>query len=493
MTQQLRTPSVEPTLVRKLRRRLVDIGFSDEGIRKACSRGTSQDPWSLATGEPARDGSPFSTIVTLFGSGAAIQDRQAEMALAPLRLADLENLGLVEVRDGLALPLCLIRPADGLIIASDLPALNADQVLGVVPASETLGRLTVRRPATRALDLGTGCGVQALLLARHSEAVISVDVNPRALAFARFNAALNETSNVHVREGSWFAPVAGDRFNTIACNPPFVISPDAAFTFRDGGLPRDAVSRMVVRETAGHLADGGFATILCNWIHDASWADPLRSWVTETGCDALLLHYATVDPPGYAARWNSELHTRAPGAFEAAVRRWIDYYRAEEITRIGLGAVILRRRHAATNWVRELDMATGPTCPSSDHVLRLFGAADFLQSYGSELLRHTFKLVDGHRVDQTLSHSAGKYLVGPAVFRCLPGIGLEARIDARALEVILECDGHRALGDLVAEAALRREEADGSVAELVEEQVRQLVERGFMIPIVNDGRGGEVC
>ena len=137
----------------ELRRRLVEVGFSEEGIRNACSFGMSQDPWSLATGQPARDGSPFSTIVTLFWSGAPVEGRQAEAALDPLRLTDLETLGLVEVRDGLVYPLCLLRPAEGLIVASDLPALHPDRVLGVVPASETLARLTVRRPTKRALEL----------------------------------------------------------------------------------------------------------------------------------------------------------------------------------------------------------------------------------------------------------------------------------------------------------------------------------------------------
>jgi hypothetical protein len=136
-------------------------------------------------------------------------------------------------------------------------------------------------------------------------------------------------------------------------------------------------------------------------------------------------------------------------------------------------------------------MATGPTCPSSDHVLRLFEAADFLDAHAgaAEFLGQAFLLVDGHRVDQTLEHRAGKYAVRPAIFRFLPGIGLEARIDPRALEVLLECDGRRTLQDLVAEAASRRGEAESPIAVLVEETSRQLVERGFMIPVVA-GRNG---
>jgi hypothetical protein len=243
---------------------------------------------------------------------------------------------------------------------------------------------------------------------------------------------------------------------------------------------------MVVGEAARHLAEGGFATVLCNWIHGESWADPLRSWVAGTGCDALLLHYATIAPPEYAARWNVELRAREPGVYESTVRRWVDYYAAEGISRIGLGAVILRRRQDAACWVRALDMAAGPSCPSSEQILRLFDAADFLESEcGRHLFRHVYRFVDGHRVDQTLSHTAGQYLVGPAVFRQVPGIGLEAPIDARALDVLLECDGQRRLGDLVVEAALGRGEAAEDVSGLVEGPVRQLIERGFMVPIVD--------
>lgn len=163
------------------------------------------------------------------------------------------------------------------------------------------------------------------------------------------------------------------------------------------------------------------------------------------------------------------------------MRRWLDYYRAEEIRQLGFGAVILRRREGAPHWVRALDMAAGPTSQSSDHVLRLFEAADFLESRSGEaLLQQAFKLVDGHRVDQTLSYPAGSCTVGPAIFRFVPSIGVEARIDARAVEVLLECDAERPLGKLASEAASRRGESETVTNELVEAAARQLVERGFM-------------
>lgn len=487
LNRRINAPRANPALIAQLRRRLAEIGFGEAGLRHAQGTGPTADPLALATGQPADDGSPFSTCAALLWSGRPVPVAAAEAALAPLLAADLEQLGLVEVRDGSLHPLCAIRPAEGLLVASDLPTTQADCVLGMVPASETLARLTVRRPGRRSLDLGTGCGVQGLLLARHSETVTAIDVNPRALDFARFNAVLNNVPQLETRQGSWFDPVADERFDAIACNPPYVISPDAAFTYRDGGLPRDAVSRMVVREAADHLVEGGFATVLCNWVHDDDWAAPLRDWVAGTGCDALLLHYATVLPAEYAARWNLELRARAPQLYEATVRRWTDYYAAEEIARIGLGAVVLRRRAAASCWVRALDMAQGPTCPSSDAILRLFDAGDFLESdAGRNLGAHAYRFVDGHRVDQTLSHQAGAYVVGPAVFRCLPGIGVEAHVDPRALDVLLECNQHRRLDELVADAAKRRGEKADDVRKLAEAPVRHLVECGFLVPVVDD-------
>lgn len=484
-SQSLRTPSVDRVRLAAFSRHLTSIGFTEDGIREAAGAGPSPDPWSFATHDLGADGSPLSVIARLFCFGVPVERRYAESAFGLLSLADLEDLSLVEIGDGLVRPLCLIRPANGLFVASDLPSSHADVVLGAVPASETLARLTVRRPAARAFDLGTGCGVQALLLARHAAKVTAVDINPRAVTLTTFNAVLNGMNNVQVREGSWFGPVDAERFDTIACNPPYVISPDTAYTYRDGGLTRDHVSRMVVQESARHLADGGFATVLCNWIHDGDWAGAIRPWVAETGCDALLLHYATLDPLSYARRWNADIQARDPRAFEAAVRRWLDYFRAERIEQIAFGGVVLRRREgASSHWVRALAMAQGPSGSCSDQILRLSEAADFLESpAGRDLFGHAFKLVEGHTVDQTLTFGDGKYAVAPAIFRCVPGLGLEAPVDARALEVLLECQGDCSLGELTATTAEDRGEPVDAVRALIEPTVRQLVERGFMIPV----------
>ena len=96
---------------------------------------------------------------------------------------------------------------------------------GVGHASISLARATKRTPVGTLLDLGTGCGVQALHLATHVREVVATDVNERALWITRLNAELNGSEGIDVRDGSLFDPVAGEQYDLVVTNPPFVISP----------------------------------------------------------------------------------------------------------------------------------------------------------------------------------------------------------------------------------------------------------------------------
>jgi len=85
---------------------------------------------------------------------------------------------------------------------------------------ETLG------PGSRALDICTGSGVLALTAASCGAETTAVDVSRRALLTVRLNALRH---GVHIRtlRGRSFGPVAGERFDLIVSNPPYVPSPRA--------------------------------------------------------------------------------------------------------------------------------------------------------------------------------------------------------------------------------------------------------------------------
>ena len=163
--------------------------------------------------------------------------------------------------------------AEGLYLAVDGFSRGEDDPPGWVssftPTAYWLASLTPRRRVERALDIGTGNGAHALLAAGHADHVIATDVNARALAFTQISAALNRVDNVDYRLGSLFEPVAGETFDLITCNAPYVISPEARWQYRDGGLPGDQLSERVVREAAQYLANGGHASVLVSWLAES--------------------------------------------------------------------------------------------------------------------------------------------------------------------------------------------------------------------------------
>lgn len=255
--------------------------------------------------------------------------------------------------------------------------------------------------------------MHALVAARRNDTVTATDVNPRAIAFTRFNARLNQVPNVVCREGSWFEPVADEQFDLIVSNPPFVVSPDATLPFRDGALPADDVSRLIVTQAAAHLREDGYGHVLCNWAvrEGERWDAAPQRWLRDVGCDALVVHFSTEDPLPYAAAWNAPLRSRDPAAFEAALDRWVTYYSSIGITALCGGAIVMRRRSAHRRWIRTLTLRQAPEGAAGEDVLRLFEGQDFLESQATDgtLEDEVLELADRHEVRQVLQHRGGAY------------------------------------------------------------------------------------
>jgi len=420
------------------------------------------------------EASELGTLIRLFRLRDPIGRAEAAAALAPADLDALVDAGLLEGHDD-AIAACLqLTPYSGLLLAHDhvdpsLPPAGWHVILG--SASRTLAALTIRRPVRLALDLGTGCGIQALLAARHAERVVATDLSDRALVFTRINAALNETWNVECRRGDLFDPVDGERFGLIASNPPFVVSPDAELMFRDSELPGDEISRRVLTETPEHLEDGGHATVLCSWIcpPDAHWSTPLSGWVGGD-CDALLLQFTSVRPLEYAAMWTE------------ALERWLAHYREEGIEWISTGAAVLRRRPPGGRVVAY--QATGaPRGNAGEQLLRVFAAQDDLADAGGGddvwLLAGRFRLVD-HRLRQDASYRDRTYTIELTGVE-INGSPLNARVEADALHTLARLDGSATLAEVIQRAARETGLDRDQLERATLTTARRLYERGFLV------------
>ena len=374
-------------------------------------------------------------------------------------------------------------PHDELLIASDHAAAaegHADHVPGVHRPSVALAHLTVRGQGERALDMCTGNGIQAILLAAHAEHVVATDVNPRALAYAAFNAALNGARNVETREGSFFEPVEGEQFDLIVANPPYVVSPESAYLFRDSGMQGDAVSEHVVRATPASLAPGGFASVLIAWALDPE--DPAqrpRGWLADSCCDAFLLHTSTDDAIETATVWNRDLLDR-PDAYAEALDRWLAYYRELGIEQLGYACVVLRKRaDGAAGWMEPQHLPRAALRPAGPHVRKLFETHDRLAELdsGDGLLDRRLRVVDDAVVTQETRFAGGRWHSDSLTLRLEAGLPFSAELDPPTARLVRGLDGSKTLRDALADAVRGGRHAEREAGLAV---AREMLEGGFL-------------
>jgi hypothetical protein len=337
------------------------------------------------------------------------------------------------------------------------------------------------------LDLATGCGVEGLLASTHAERVLATDVSPRAVNFAAFNAQLNLAANIEFRAGSWFEPIGDERFDTIACNPPYVISPASEYIYRDSGLVGDSVSEQVVRSIPAHLEEGGFATIAISWIADPDGdaTQAVQRWVRDSGCDAWLLHYRTDSPLDTAAVWN-QTESGDPARYAKLIDTWLAYYRELGIRGIAYGSLLLRRRNGA-NWFRTDPLPPGRLKPASDHVLRVFAAHDLLAgtSDAEALLREKLRVVPKATVEQQVRFHEGAPRVENMTLTLDEGVGFQAGMEPQVLYLLTQLDGNRTLRGAFAEGAKHEGVADAELyARAGLSVARRMFELGFLERVV---------
>jgi methylase of polypeptide subunit release factors len=358
--------------------------------------------------------------------------------------------------------------------------LRRDHVLGVGGASLTLAQLTVRRPVRRALDIGTGCGVQALHLSTHCDSVTATDSVPRALTLAATTAALSGI-DVELVKGDLAEPVREREFDLVVCNPPFVVGPDARFDYRDGGLPGDELSRRVVRAAASVLAEGGVAQLLVNWLHVAGedWQERVSAWVSDLGVDAWLLERDVEEPAAYVSTWLDD----AGESGDADLReQWLGWFAAEHIDAVGFGWVVLRRgdaphRVAVEPLLQPVDQPLGQQIAAwLDRTAWLRGRDD------AALLAHPLRAAPGVRLDTASTVGEAGWEPVARMLRFDTGFRWTLPTDEATAALVAGCDGARPVADLVAVLSVATGVPADELTPVVCATVRGLIDRGVLLP-----------
>ncbi len=349
-----------------------------------------------------RHDSRLALLTRLFSLGDTLTREQAERALPTLTVEGAQRCGLVavggqgpdaQVRAAVDMRPYTFTDAQGdhtWWVASDLgeivtdSRLKDDHVLGIGGASATLASATARTKVGRVLDLGTGCGIQALHASQHADAVVATDISRRALAFADFNRRVNRPpATWEFRHGSLLEPVAGEQFDLVVSNPPFVITPPGtpSFDYRDGGLGGDGIVRTLLRDIGTVLAPGGVAQMLGNWEVRAGedWRTRIEQWLDDATVplDAWIIQRDLLDAAEYAETWLRDagvVPERDREAFESAYEAYLTDFAARGVEAVGFGIVTLRRPADGTVTMRRLEEHEGsmaqPLGPHIAHVLR---------------------------------------------------------------------------------------------------------------------------
>jgi hypothetical protein len=480
----------------RLREALQGAGFTVDAVRDLLGEvgdaALLRNETTPGLRRTARDRSLLATLSRLFLLQTTVTTEAAEAALPGLvdRLvaARLLDRSVGEVAARLDVRPYAAGDADLWLVSDLTPGLDGqsqrvtpDHVLGISPASTSLAQLTLRHPVGASLDLGTGCGVQALHLAEHSDRVVATDVNPRALAVTRFNIALNQVDDrVEVRDGSFFDPVRAERFDLITTNPPFVISPATGerLVYRDSGLPGDQVVEDIVRAAPHHLTEGGWCQVLANWVvtRDRPWDERLATWLAPE-VDALVVQRERADPAAYVELWLKDSgHHPATGGDPAEYRRrydtWLSWLEDQGVESVGFGWVNLRNggsgRHDLWDWPYDVEQPIAPAIAGwADAVVADVGADARLR----------------------LREDVRQETVGPAggadpetiVLRQQRGFRRARAVDTVAAALAGACDGELPVGPLLDAVAQLLDRDAGETRAAYLPLVRELVDEGFLV------------
>lgn len=219
-----------------------------------------------------REDTAVHRVVRVFCMNDPVPRAAADEVLGAATIDDLCAAGMLIVTDAGVVSPFRLRAFERLLYFADHLFHGGDAVMGAGPLTGAL--LRTAAPAVtsgtrlgRALDLGCGAGLVALVLARATERVIATDITERARTIAEINAMVNGAANIEFRTGDLFEPARGERFDLILSQPPFFPAPEElpGQAYSQGGRRGDELCLRLLSDVLAHLTPRGRATLIAEW------------------------------------------------------------------------------------------------------------------------------------------------------------------------------------------------------------------------------------
>lgn len=528
--------SDNPGLLAALATDLIAINYTVDGVAELlgddANRALDRDQMVPAALLLRGTTDPLAIVVKLWLLSQPIPEESLAAALPTAGIEKLLELGVIEEveQPGMVRAAVDLRPYGwaateeggqdtNLWVASDLGAhqrpgvLRKDHVLGIGQASLTLAQGTIRRQVHKALDLGTGCGIQLFHLLHHAERVVATDISERALAFTRFNLLLNapalnleaadfdpanQDARVSLRLGSLLEPVAGERFDLVVSNPPFVITPrhrgeqsSEQFTYRDGGMAGDAIVESLVRGLPDVLQPGGTAQMLGNWEVNRAEAEGARTaeqwharpaqWL-DAEIEAWFIQREQVSPGGYAETWLQDASQgRDSAAYANAYEEYLLDFASRNVVGIGFGYIFLRRPAdgESADAPRFEEILYPIEQPVGPHLASTVDRGLWLKKHHDLTFEYLLVASD---VTEERHQSPGAEHPGVILLRQGAGLRRTNLLSTELAGFVSACDGELTAGQIIGALAVLLERDDSEFAEALALEVRNLVRDGFLVP-----------
>jgi len=498
------TPSPKPILGQKalddIRQALTESGYTAAQIE-------SDLPHSLLTLTAMghndelkpliSEDTPQHVLMRLFFAGTEVRqdDLEHECGL-PVRA--MIRAGILEPStDGRVRAKITIQPHNDWWTFSDLPLWHngyrgRDAVLPVVPPSQHLAYYTVRKQVDTALDIGTGCGVQALYLSAHAKSITATDLSERALAFAATTAALNgmEWELVH---GDSVGPVLRRRFELVVSAMPVSVGPGLdRWMYRDS----NRIGASLVEELADNahhlLTEDGVMQFIAHWPQWASqpWQSFPEDYLAPRQMDTWITRHHSYDAEAYVDDWLS----KKDPLNQIDREKWLAWLQEMGITSIGCGMVTIRWPHGPRGDKRIEELSV----PSGEEVAQWIRGRDWM--WDQHWDRHRYRLADdvafvmnGQALSpqkvyvSSLMGAVRRWSVGAGADRDLVQLSYRGRtMPADRLAIEICGDATRPESQelrLLLEQWQRRRNLDiRTFASKSEDLVSRLLERGILIP-----------